>query len=568
MTGVFANFELWSGLFGGLALFLLGMDFLTRALKRVTGDQMKAMLSRLTGNRLAAVALGAGVTAIVQSSSVTTVLIVGFISAGVMTLGQSIAVIMGANIGSTVTAQLLAFEPDAIALPLIATGVILQMGVPNRTWQEYGSVAIGVGLIFFGMTTMGQAMTPLRGNAAFLGFMMSLDQPALAVFAGAGATALVQSSAATTGIMIVLAGQGVVSLEAAIGVALGANIGTSATALLAALGKPREAVRAAVAHTLFNVAGVLFWVWFIPELAVLAKMVAPDSSPGRALAWAHTIFNVANTVALIGFTGAFARIVLRLVPDRPERLEPEGQPRYLDRSLLDNPAIALDAAHREVARLVRHVSHMVEAVMPVAADGPRLGLDRLAERDRAVDQLHAALVGYLGDVSLRRLSRRQSERLVRLITVANDVEQIADLVARDVVTSAEKRLDDGVVISPATRRVIARFHAKVVEAMQGVVAAIEADDPERARAVREMKAEVRALAHEAALHGVERLTAKEPRRVKTYAREVELIEILDEIFRLARRIARAVAEGDETPEPDPSAPENGEEPASTASENL
>lgn len=542
MSQSLASFDLWTGLLGGLALFLLGMDFLTRALKRVTGDRMKHLLTRLTDNRLSGVLFGAGITAVVQSSSVTTVLLVGFISAGVMTLGQSIAVIMGANIGSTVTAQILAFEPDAIALPLVAIGVALQMAVSDRTWQEYGRVAIGIGLIFFGMTVMGDAMEPLKEDAGFLRFMVSLESPWVAVLAGAGFTALVQSSAATTGIMIVLAGQGVVSLDGAIGVALGANIGTCVTALLAAIGKPREAVRAAVAHTLFNVAGVLAWVWFIPDLKALAQMVAPAAGPGRALAWAHTIFNVINTLALIGFTGTLARMVEALVPDRPEKIEPAGQPRFLDRSLLDTAPMALDAARNEIARLARHVSHMVDAVLPVAVEGPRIALDRLAGRDRAVDQLHAAIVDYIGEISLRRLTRLQSDRMVRLISIANDIEQIADLVSRDAVTSAKKRLDDGVVISPATRRVVSRFHGKVAEAMQGVVQALETDDPAPAQAVREMKAELRDLSHEIALHGVERLTAKEPRRVKTYAREVELIEILDDIFRLTRRVARAIAE--------------------------
>lgn len=542
MTQTLASFDLWTGLFGGLALFLLGMDFLTRALKQVTGDQTKTLLLKLTGNRFKGVLLGAGVTAVVQSSSVTTVLLVGFISAGMMSFAQSIPVIMGADIGSTMTAQLLAFEPDAIALPLVAIGMVLQMAMQDRRWQEYGRAAIGIGLIFFGMKVMGDAMAPLKDDATFLRFMVSLDAPWVAVLAGTAFTALIQSSAATTGIMIVLASRGVVSLDGAIGVALGANIGTCVTALLAAIGKPREAVRAAVAHTLIKIVGVLAWVWFIPELGGLAQMVAPGGGAGRALAWAHTIFNVINTVALIGFTGVIALIVQRLLPDRPERLEPGGQPRYLDRSLLDTPAIALDAASREVARQARHVSNMVEAVLPVAIEGPRIGLDRLAERDQAIDQLHAAIVDYLGKVSLRRLTRAQSERLVQLISVANDIEQIADLVSRDVVSSARKRLDDGVLISPATARIITQFHAKVMEAMLGVVSAIEAQDTALALQVRNMKAEVRALNREIALHGVERLTAKAPHRVKTYAREVELIEILDDIFRLARRVARAFAE--------------------------
>lgn len=537
MTQVFASLDLWTSLLGGLALFLLGMDLLTRALKRVTGDQMKSILARLTGNRFTGVLLGAGVTSMVQSSSVTTVLVVGFISAGVMTLGQSVAVIMGANIGTTITAQILAFKVSALALPLVTLGVGGAMLSKNRLWQEYGSAVAGLGLVFFGMSVMSGAMEPLQDFPPFLGFMASLSNPVLAILVGTGFTALVQSSSATTGILIVLAGQGIVSLDAAIGVALGANIGTCVTALLAAIGKPREAVRAGLVHTIFNLAGVVLWVWLIPELGGAAQAISPHGDPARHLAWAHTLFNLTNTALLIGFTGQIAWLAERLVPDRPEMVAPEGTPKYLDEALLDTPAIALEATRREVARLGRTVTAMVEAVLPVAIEGPQLRLEQLAERDHAVDLLHGAIVDYLGKISLRRLSPTQSDELVGLISVANDIEQIADLVSRDVVVSSQKRLDDGVVVSPATQRIIARFHAEVLAAVKGAVDAFEARDMGRAREVRAMKGTMRELSHEIALHGIERLTAQAPRRVKTYTREVELIEILDDIFRLARRIA-------------------------------
>jgi phosphate:Na+ symporter len=545
MTEIFANFELWTGLLGGLALFLFGMDLLTRALKRVTGDRMRELLARLTENRVRGVLLGAGITAVVQSSSVTTVLLVGFISAGVMTMAQSVAVIMGANIGTTVTAQILAFQITTLALPIITLGVALMLAAQDRVWQEYGQAIVGLGLVFYGMGVMSDAVSPLAQYPGFLRAMASLDAPVLALLAGALFTALVQSSSATTGILIVLAGQGLVSLEGAIGTALGANIGTCVTALLATIGKPREAVRAALVHTLFNVAGALAWVWFIPQLAFAAAWVAPQGETARSLAWAHTIFNVANTLALIGFTAPFARLVEWLVPDRPEIVEPAGQPKHLDRALLDTPAIALDAANRDIARMGHHVAGMVEAILPVAIEGPSVKLDALAATDKPVNQLHAAIVDYLGAVSLRRLSPEQSARLVGLISVANDIEQIADMVARDVVISSQKRLDDRVVVSTETRRVIARFHAEVAAAMRSVVAALETGDAERARQVRGMKGTMRAMGREIALHGIERLTAQAPRRVQTYTREVELIEILDDIFRLTRRIAAAVVDAEE-----------------------
>jgi len=553
MAELFTDIDLWVGLLGGLALFLFGLDLLTRALKRVTSDQMKGILDRLTGNRFMGVGLGALVTAIVQSSSVTTVLMVGFISAGVMTLSQSIAVIMGANIGSTITAQILAFNVSALALPIVTVGVGLSLGSKSRAWQEYGTAVLGLGLVFYGMAVMSSTMGPLRHHEPFIQFMSSLKNPFVTAAIGAGFTAVIQSSAATTGILIVLSSQGLIGLDAAIGIALGANIGTCATALLAAIGKPREAVRAAVAHTLFNTLGVLLWIGFIPHLADLSRMVSPSftalsgtarmaAEVPRQLANAHTLFNVINTLVMIAFTRQFAQIVEWLIPDRPLTVEPAHQPKYLDRDYVDTPAIALDAARREISRIGERVTGMVESSFPVAVEGPALKLDQLADRDQAVDALHGAVIAYLGDISLKRLTKRQSEDLVRLVGIANDLEQIGDLVARDLVVSSLKRLDEGVVVSSKTTRIIKRFHGQVGDAVRGAVDAITHKDTLGAQKVREMKGAVRELNHEIALHGISRLTAQAPKRLKTYAREVELIEILDEIFRVARRIARSQIE--------------------------
>lgn len=550
MGEIFSNTDLWVGLFGGLALFLYGMDLLTRALKRVAGDRMKAILERLTGNRFMGAGLGALVTSVVQSSSVTTVLMVGFISAGVMSLAQSIPVIMGANIGTTITAQILAFKVSALALPMVSLGVLAMLAARSRTVQEYGTALLGLGLVFYGMSVMSGAMQPLRSYQPFIDFMATLKNPILAAAIGAGFTAVVQSSSATTGILIVLAAQGLIGLDAAIGIALGANVGTCVTALLASIGKPREAVRAALVHTLFNTAGVILWIGFIPQLADLARAVSPAfpemsgatrraAEVPRQIANAHTLFNVANTLLMIGFTVQIARLVEWVLPDRPQVVEAEHRPKHLDRSLIDTPPFALEAARREIARMGKRVGGMVDGAMPLAIEGPRIRLDQLADRDRAVDALHEAVIGYLGEISLRRLSKAQSAQLVEMVGVANDLEQIGDLVARDLVVSSQKRLDDGVVVSPATARIIKRFHQAVLTALQGAVEAFEQGDASRAAAVREMKGALRELNHEVALHGIERLTAQAPRRAKTYAREVELIEILDDVFRLACRIARS-----------------------------
>ena len=256
MDNPLASFELWAGLFGGLALFLFGMDVMTQALKSAAGDYMKDILGKLTRNRFVGVGMGAFVTAIIQSSSVTTVILVGFISAGLMSMSQSVAVIIGANIGTTITAQILAFKVTKIALPLIAGGFLMSFTAKRENWRQIGMIILGLGLVFYGMSIMSTALNPLRSYDPFIQFMISMQNPLLGAAVGALFTAVVQSSSATTGILIVMASQGLIGLESAIAIALGANIGTCVTAGLATIGKPREAVRAAVVHTLFQRAGV------------------------------------------------------------------------------------------------------------------------------------------------------------------------------------------------------------------------------------------------------------------------------------------------------------------------
>lgn len=543
------GFALATGLIGGLALFLFGMDVLTRALKYVAGDYMKTMLARMTRNRFIGVATGAGITAIIQSSSITTVLLIGFISAGLMSTSQSVAVILGANIGTTITAQILAFKVTAFALPILATGFFVSFLSKHEEWRQYGRITLGLGLIFFGMAVMSEAMAPLRDFKPFLDFMISLDHPLLAALIGAAFTAIVQSSSATTGILIVMAGQGLLGLEAAIALSLGANIGTCVTAGFASIGRSSEAVRAALVHALFNVVGVLIWIGFVDELATLARQFSPihpeltglartGAEIPRQIANVHTFFNVANALLFVGFTTQITRLVEWLVPDRPLVTDSRATPRYLDEQLLATPAIALDAARREIARLGGLVGDMVEYVIPASVSGTRLQLDRLRVMDRPVDLLHRAIIGYLRKVSLGNLSSEQSDLLVSLIQIANDLEFIGDQVATRIVTSAKKRLEENVVISDTTATTITGLHAKVLHALKQTLLALENEDRAGAEGVRAMKQDLAQTLEVIAHHEINRLQADEPRRLMTYAREVELIEILDGIFKTARHMAR------------------------------
>ena len=544
------HYALWTGLFGGLALFLFGMDLMTGALKRAAGDYLKEILARLTRNRFMGVGVGALVTAIVNSSSVTTVILVGFISAGLLSMSQSISVIMGANIGSTVTAQILAFKVTKFALPLIAGGFLIAALSRRSVWHEYGRMLLGFGFVFYGMGLMSDSMAPLRSYPPFIDFIAELANPVAGILAGAAFTAVIQSSAATTGIIIVLAGQGLMSLETAIAVALGANIGTCATAGLAVIGKPREAVRAALVHVIFNVAGVLVWVKFIPQLAELARLVSPDAAGlstaarnatevPRQIANAHTIFNIANTLLFIGFTTQLARFVEWVVPDRPLSDRQLLPARYLDASLLSTPSIALDNVRFEIGRLGEYVNDMLQKALPAAVSRSQRDLDALAEMDKDADELHREIVAYLGKISLASLSTDQAETLMHLVEVANDLEHVGDRIATDIVTSTRKRIEAHAQFQPSAVEPIMKLHEEVAVALRDGVKAVVDDDDELAAQVRAMKREVGGIAQHIVTEGVKRMSADTKTGLTSYIREVELIEILDGIFKLARRIARS-----------------------------
>jgi len=557
------------GVIGGLALFLYGLDQMSRALRHLVGGRMRHALARLTSNRFTAAVTGAFVTAVIQSSSVTTALVVGFVSAGLMTLTQSVGVIMGANVGTTVTAQLIAFPVTRYGLVPVAVGVGLLLLGRKEWMRRLGEVLMGLGLIFFGMQLMSGATEPLRSDPRFIGLMQRMDQPLLAIVSSAALTALVQSSSAVTGVVIVLASQGFISLEAGIALALGANVGTCATALLASLGKSRDALRAALVHVLFNVLGVALWLGFIPELADLVRTLSPSSptltgaarlaaETPRQVANAHTVFNLANTVLFIGFAGAFARLVTWIVPVRPREIDHGVRPRFLDDVLLDTPALALDRVRMELRRLGERAHDMVVRSLPVTIGGTREELDALASLDDEVDSLHAAIVGYLARLSQRNLGMADSAEVYRYVTAANSIEGIGDLVEINLVGAGLERLRTDLIMSLPTQEALEALHARVSETVEDALEALDASDGDRAREVMDAKAEVNRLAARAEHHLAHRLAEGGPERLPIYRVESEIVEYLKRVYAFARRIARGILEeetaapGSTVPPPSPS----------------
>ena len=549
------SWQLTVGLLGGLAIFLFGLDQLTDMLKASAGARMRDMLAQVTTNRFKGALAGGFTTAVIQSSSITTVLVVGFVSAGLMTVQQSIGIIMGASIGTTVTAQVIAFKVSNYALVPVVIGFGMQFFGRKDRVKRYGMMVLGLGLVFYGMNMMGDATRPLRSYQPFIDLLAHMDNPVLTILLSAGFTALIQSSSATTGVIIVLGGQGLISLEQGIALVFGANIGTCITALLASIGKQRQGLRTALIHVIFNVAGVLLWFAFIDELAQLSRWLSPAAAGlagaeqlaaeiPRQIANAHTLFNVGNTLIFIWFTGAFAWIVTALVPEKRPTGPAVLEPRFLNSDLVETPALALDAARMEIVRMAGHVLPMVREAGPAVLTGSRSDLDHIHDLDNDVDILHSAIVRYLGRTSRQELARRETEALHDYLNIATLYESIGDVVEIDLVHVGRQRLQRDVRVSSDTQKIINALADKVTWALEAATEAVDRDDTSLARKIIDAKEDVNQIADQISGRLISRLIAEDPHRTSTYQIESQLVEHYKRIYYFAKRIARLVAEPD------------------------
>ena len=545
------------GLVGGLALFLYGMDHLASALKTLAGARLRRILSNMTRNRIWAALSGAVITGLVQSSSVTTVLVVGFVSAGLMPFAQAIAVIMGANMGSTLTAQIIAFRIEAIAPLFIAIGFAMTMLADRKRFTLIGKAVLGLGLLFFGMGMMSQAMEPLRSFQPFISLMGEMSNPFMAILVAAAFTALVQSSAATMGIVIVLAGQGLVSLEGGIALIFGANIGTCVTALLGAIGKNRDGVRTAVGHILFNVIGVVIWLPFIDLLAGVVRGVTmggdiDNADIAREIANAHSIFNIANVILMIGFVPLMARMIEKLVPlekDIEPRLSPE--PKYVIHNMDDAPAAAMTLLRNEVM-------HMGDIVIDVVRRGQenlrlptRARLVTIAELDDGVDSLQDAIAMFAGKMRRTELLPNDINRLQNELAVSNHLEAIGDLVSEEMVRLVGEWFDLRHMPSDESLHKMAELYEIAEESLKQAMTAFSSEDAQAAQRVLDRKAEF-AAKMDATLRKVSDEIGPRDIDIRRYRIEVAMVERINRLYERSRRIAHVSQAiiGQREPSPD------------------
>jgi len=537
------------GFAGGLALFLHGMNGVTSGLKGLAGTSLSRVLARMSGNRFTGVATGMLVTATIQSSTVTMVLVIGFLSAGLLTLVQSVGVIIGANVGTTITAQIIAFDVVSYSLAMIAGGVLAEFIGRKEQIRQLGTAVAGLGILFLGMGVMQSAMAPLQDYEPFLQLMATERGPLPGVLIGAAFTAAIQSSSATIGIIIVMASQGLVPLETGIAIALGASLGTAVTTMLATIGRPPVALRAGLIHVVFNVIGVTIMLFLIEQIAALSTAISPSAEglegqqrlaqeAPRQIANAYTIAKSGMLVLFLPFTRRLAALVERLVPLRPSEVGME--PKYLDVGVLETPTIALDLARKEIARMGRRVQDQVDRAVPTVLTGDTTQLTALADGDDEVDDFNDAILAYLRQISDDRLTEAEAHELQGLMEVTSYLELVGDIVESELVRIGLRRIEEGIPVSEETLEVVTDFHAKMSQMLRTAMEAFAEEDPATARTVLEAKPEVNHLLATAAAHHATRITAEAPARVAAYARGTETIESMRRIYTFAKRIARTV----------------------------
>lgn len=442
------------GLIGGLALFLYGMNTMSDALQKTAGERMKKILSFLTKNPIMGALAGALVTAVLQSSSATTVMAIGFVSAGLMTLPQAISVIFGANIGTTMTAQLLAFKLSDYIYPIIFIGFMLQFVGKTEKLKNIGMVIFSFGLLFEGIEIMGHVMKPLAGSSVFVDLMAEVSStPVLGVLLGGVMTLVVQSSSATIAVLQNFAAQpaadgvsSVIGLTGAIPILLGDNIGTTITAILASIGQTKNAQRTAIAHSIFNISGSLVCLCIIPLFAQFVQYISPSGREidiiSRQIANAHTTFNVVCTLAWLPFIPVMVKIVKAIIRGEDKNLKAAYEPQYLDNNLLDKPAAAMYLVSLELERLVGLADRTLNR-LKLVLDSQRTDKDYEAFQEdlMILEQLQGRVTEYITKLlSGGYLTEQQSEETARLLFVTNNIQRMGercrdmDEICRQVVT--------------------------------------------------------------------------------------------------------------------------------------
>ena len=463
------------GLFGGLGLFLYGMKIMGEGLENVAGEKLKSFFEKIASNPIKAVLTGVIVTAVIQSSSATTVMVIGFVNAGLMNLFQATGVIMGANIGTTVTGQLVALNLTGMAPVFIGIGAIMILFSKESKIEDIGSIVLGFGMLFLGMQTMSSSMAPLAESESFKSVIATLSfNPLLGVLVGIALTAIVQSSSATIGILIVLANNGALPVDVALPVLFGDNIGTCVTALLSSVGTNRNARRAATVHLTFNVIGTLIFVLLLKPISVIIRYITPDDV-GKQIANAHTLFNIANVIIQIPFIKYLVAFVNRVIPQEEEE-EILGV-KYIDDRLLETPVIAVGQCSKEIVRMAEKSKEILEQAVESLRTGDEELIKKAMEGEDFVDLLEEEITKYLVKLSNTQISTKQIDVVTSMFRVVKDIERIGDH-GKNIADLSSEKISKRLNFSKEATEELAEIYKYVILALEKTILGFQNNDIE------------------------------------------------------------------------------------------
>ena len=485
--------EIAISLLGGLGLFLYGMNLMAEGLQKSAGDKLKKIVEKLTSNTVMGVLVGTVVTAIIQSSSAATVMVVGFVNAGIMSLSQAIGVIMGANIGTTVTAQLVSFKLEAIAPVALGIGIILYLFSKKEKTKELATILLGFGILFTGMEFMKDAVKPL---AEYEGFRRALiyfgEHQFLGIIAGFAITGIIQSSSASMGMLIALASQGLIPLSSALPILYGDNIGTCVTSLLSSIGASRNAKRAATMHLTFNVIGTLIFVLILNyPISALVKWLDPTDA-ARQIANAHTIFNVVNVLILLPFAKYIVKIVLKIMPITEEESEVTAATKYLDERIIQTPSIALGNTVKEVSRMGQKANKALEYSMNSLINKSMTDVEKTEKYEEHVNMLQKEILNYLLKLSKSPLNDEERNKVDLLFNTVNDIERVSDH-AENISELSRLAIEKDLQFSDTALEEMNNIYSKAKENFNVALKGLESYDKSIISKVYEIEDEVDAL---------------------------------------------------------------------------
>ena len=530
------------GLFGGLGLFLFGMNAMSEGMQKSAGARLRSILQLVTKNRIVGAGAGTLVTTVIQSSSATSVMLVSFVNANLLQFRQTIPVLLGAAIGTTITAQMIAFKITEYSLLLVAVGFFLQAFSRKEQVKSAGSSIFGFGVLFFGMHIMSDAMAPLREWEPFINLLLKLEHPLFGILVGTLLTALIQSSSAFIGIMIVLASQGLLSLDAAIPLLLGSNLGTPVTALLSSMKSGLEAKKVAVAFLVVKLISVLIFAGWTTQLGKLMVQWSPDASLQRLIANSHTFINLVLMMALLPLTPQVAWVVDRIMGKTEKAAKAPFKTLYLDQAVIATPSLALELAKKEIVRMGAIVREMFVSILPPFLEKDSGSLNDIYRHEKEVNFLRDSIKNYLVKINSEAGTSGRLNESFQMLYTLNEFEKIADIISDNLASRAEKWALLHYSFSDDGKKELTRFHEKVEKQLKRSLDVFQEMNLQKAALMKSKHKEYRSLSQELEKQHYTRILEGLKESIDSSKTHLEVLALLSRIDSHVTNIARIALE--------------------------